>query len=191
MSKTKRKPHILVSFWENKIQQRRPSIIKPQKGALGFSYKQNLKTLKQTVIFSCQYIEAHCLNQKFIIDSAVVIEHQRVLKRDLLWLSSEQFFLHKWLQITCVGCEADCILVNLCKRLLCVFLTYNMIILDQQHLYSFTWFYTLLNPLDCASISLIEMSALDMMNEWCCFLELNYVHPNKSINNNRTTCPGL
>lgn len=55
---------------------------------------------------------------------------------------------------------------------------------SQQHI----WFlhFTKFNRM-CIN-NLIEMSTLNMMNEWYCSLEFNYVVLNKSINNNTTAC---
>lgn len=92
------------------------------------------------------------------------------------------------MQITGVGSEAgqatDVIYrLSLLTEILIVFLA----IFDM-----YVWFFppTFLNFTWMGINNLIEMSTLNVMNDWYCILEFNYVYLNRSINNNSTGCPG-
>lgn len=122
-------------------------------------------------MFLAQFPGVHDLTRRSGADSGTLREFQPCLKRD---------FGHHWARkhtCVCVGSEAGSTLCNLCYLLLCIlnkswYLTCSNSLLRSclhqcmiLHFTEFTWMF--IN-------NLIEMSPLNMMNEWYCVLEFNY-----------------
>lgn len=85
--------------------------------------------------------------------SAMVSGCQPRWWNDFEWLSSERLF-HKWIRITCVGSDADCIRFKLLWfTARCCSQNLTNIFVPRHIFYILICFYTLPDPLECASIT--------------------------------------